>query len=127
MAGASDSIPIQTQGSITAFACDAKGNFYLANSANTLVKLDASGKEITNVNTKVYGSISSIDCSNPFEIYVYHQSQNILVFYDNMLNQRGVMKFNDMGLNTVTQIARSYDNGIWIYDNSDFQLKKLDK
>ncbi|MBR9861533.1 hypothetical protein GYB22_12480 [bacterium] len=122
-----DTLHLKDIKTITAFSADAKGNLYVADGKNTLYKLNSKGKVITNVNTKVYGTISSIDCSNPFELYIYYSAQNILVYYDNMLNIRGETRFNSMGFNTISAVARSFDNGIWVYDYSDFQLKKLNK
>lgn len=124
---ASDSLIINNVKNIITFNVDNKGNFFVADQANSLIKLDSNGTEITRVNTKVYGRIHSIDCSNPFEIYVYHKAQNVLVFYDNMLNNRGEMRLNDLGYDNIACVARSFDNAVWLFDYNDFELKKVRK
>ncbi len=124
---AQDSLVVKSVDQIEALALDANGFFYAADNNNTLHKLDENGKEITNVNVKIYGKISKIDCSNPFEIYTYHQDQNVVVYYDNMLNIRGVTRFNDLYLSGVSAIARTYDNGVWAFDNSNNTIKKISK
>jgi hypothetical protein len=121
------SISIEFSQPISTMAVDANGNMFVADHANTLYKLDENGKIITNVNVKVYGQIDKIDCSNPFEIYTYHKDQNIVVYYDNMLNIRGETRLNDLYFNTVSSITRSYDNGLWIFDYSSNILKKINK
>lgn len=126
-AQASDTLKISGVKQITALAVDAKQNMFIADNSFTLFKTDASGKVITNVNTKIYGAISKIDCTNPFEIYTYHPSQNIVVFYDNMLNVRGALRLNDHYFNNISCIARSFDNGLWLFDLSEYRLLKINK
>lgn len=112
---------------LTCASLDTKGNYYLADEKNTLYKIDQNGKEITRVNTKLYGSVYSIDCSNPFEIYVHYKDQNKVVFFDNMLNQRGELDLSSFGYGTVSAVARSFDNQIWLFDASQFELMKVSK
>lgn len=124
---AQDTMVLAGVKNITSLATDAKGNFYVSDNTLTLHKFDEQGKLITNVNIKSYGDITSIDCSNAFEIYVFHQDQNIIVFYDNMLNQRGEIRLNDFYFNNVACVARSFDNNIWIVDLSQYKLLKINK
>jgi hypothetical protein len=106
---------------------DAEGNFYVADNQHSLFKYNSKGVLITNVNIKTYGAISSIDCSNPFEIYIFYRDQNIIVFYDNMLNSRGEIRLNDYYFTNVSCVARSFDNNIWIVDMSEYKLLKINK
>lgn len=112
---------------VSLFSMDNKGNFYVADKEHSLIKYTNNGSEVTRVNIKAYGEISSIDCSNPFEIYVFYQDQNIIVYYDNMLNFRGETRLNEYFFNNVTCVARSFDNNIWILDLSEFKLLKVSK
>lgn len=127
LAQGQDTLALPGIESITSFAIDAKGNYFVADNTLTLYKFDAEGKPITNVNIKSYGEITSIDCSNAFEIYVFHRDQNIIVFYDNMLNQRGEIWLNDYYFNNVSCMSRSFDNNIWIVDLSQYKLLKINK
>lgn len=113
--------------SIVALAVDAKTNFFVADQANTLFKVSSKGETITQVNTKLYGEISKIDCSNPFEVYTYHKDQNLIVYYDNMLNIKGLTRLNDIYLGNVQAAARSFDNNLWVWDVGEFKLKKVSK
>ena len=126
MAGAKDSLRFPVD-SISVFRMDINGNVFLADQHGTLYKFTAEGKEVTRVNSKLNGRIQSIDCSNPFEIYVYHREQNTVVLYDNMLNTRSTLALNALGYTNVQAIARSYDNGIWLFDNSSYELRKIDR
>lgn len=124
---AQDTLQLAGIQEITAFAIDAKGNYYIGDNSLTLYKYNENGTQITNVNIKTYGNITSIDCSNAFELYVYYQDQNILVFYDNMLNVRGEIRLNDYYFNNVACVARSFDNQIWLVDLSQYKLLKINK
>jgi len=126
-AQAQDTLAIANVQQITCMSIDAKGNYFIADNQNSLLKYNAAGELITNVNIKSYGVISHIDCSNPFELYVFYQEQNIIVFYDNMLNLRGEIRLNDHYFNNVSCIARSFDNNIWLIDLSEYKLLKIDK
>jgi len=120
------SLSFEGMDSITNLASDGKGNYFISDDKNSLYKF-ADSKNISNVNTKVFGSINKIDCSNPFEIYSYHMDQNIVVYYDNMLNIRGETRLNDVGFSNISAMARSYDNGLWIFNMENFQLQKINK
>lgn len=124
---AQDTMVLAGVKNITSLAIDAKGNYFVSDNTLTLYKYDPAGKPITNVNIKSYGEITSIDCSNAFEIYVFHQDQNIIVFYDNLLNQRGEIRLNDFYFNNVACVARSFDNNIWVVDLSQYKLLKINK
>ncbi|PCJ66058.1 MAG: hypothetical protein COA58_08265 [Bacteroidetes bacterium] len=124
---AQDTLILTEVEAISCFDVDVKGNYFVADKAFTLFKYDVKGKLITNVNIKSYGELTSIDCSNPFEIYAFYQDQNIIVFYDNMLNVRGELRLNDYYFNNVSCISRSFDNNIWIVDLSQYKLLKINK
>lgn len=124
---AQDLTYLEVEGDVQEFAIDANGNIFATDATNTLYKFDASGKLITKVNVKVYGVIQKIDCNNPFDIYTYHNEQNVVVYYDNMLNIRGETRLNDLLFTGVVAMARSFDNQLWVADNSTNRLYKVSK
>jgi hypothetical protein len=127
MGQAQDTLELKEIKAISCFSVDAKGNMFIADNAFTLFKYDVTGKLITNVNIKSYGELTSIDCTNPFEIYAFYQDQNIIVFYDNMLNVRGELRLNNYFFNNVSCVSRSFDNNIWLLDLSQYKLLKINK
>lgn len=124
---AQDTLVLKEIKKISCFSVDTKGNMFVADKAFTLFKYNATGKLVTNVNIKSYGELTSIDCTNPFEIYAFYQDQNIIVFYDNMLNVRGELRLNNYFFNNVSCISRSFDNNIWLLDLSQYKLLKINK
>jgi hypothetical protein len=129
---------VKAQGSsfklITTINIDAKeiqtdriGNLYVISKTNQLYKYSSSGRLLSTLNYNYSGNITSLDVSNPLEIYVFYRELNSIVFLDNNLAFRGDINLSNYGIGQASSIARSYDNGIWVFDVADLQVKKLGK
>jgi hypothetical protein len=106
---------------------DRMGNLYVVSKTNQLNKYDVNGKLLGTLNYAYLGNITYIDASNPLEIYLFYRELNALVFLDNNLAFRGRLNLSDAGIVQASAAARSYSNGIWVFDQGDLQLKKLNK
>lgn len=106
---------------------DRLGNLYIVSKTNQLYKYGPTGKLLSTLNYKYLGNITHVDATNPMEIYVFYKELNLVVFLDNNLAYRGEMKLADFGIGQAAAICRSFDNGIWVFDLGDLQLKKMDK
>jgi hypothetical protein len=103
---------------------DALGNVYVFGTGNVLQKY--SGRTLKySQNIKLYGTITSLDVSNPLELYLFFKEAAQIVFLDNTLSYRGSMDISGKGM--ISCICRSFDNGIWLFDQVEMQLKKMDK
>lgn len=109
------------------FTTDNLGNVFLVKLDNSIEKYGANGKRLTVGNFKIYGNISQLDVSNPFEIYAYYADQQTLLILDNMLNVRAEINMTDISTGEVSAAARSFDNGIWYFDASSMKLLKAGK
>jgi hypothetical protein len=112
---------------VTAFSNDQMGNLYVVDNNNVIYKLNANGKIIEQQNIKTLGNVSKVDASNPFEIYIYYQDQGVLAFIDNQLAERGSVSLVNDFTNLPSSVARSYNNGIWLFDPDRQTLKQCDK
>ena len=119
-----DTIAIPSGSFITS---DNLENLYVATPTNDIIKYDKNGIKLATANFKVLGNISSIDASNPFEIYVFYRDQNRIIFLDNLLNLRGECDMESIGVSQIAFVARSFDNQIWLFDAADQKLKKYAK
>lgn len=119
-----DSIPVPAGSRITS---DNLENLFVITPTNDIVKYDKNGKKLATANFKVLGNITSVDVSNPFEIYVFYRDQNKIIFLDNLLNIRGECDLETIGISQVACIGRSADNQIWLFDAADLKLKKYSK
>jgi hypothetical protein len=118
-----NSIPVEAKDIQT----DRLGNLYVVSKTNQLYKYTSEGRLLSTLNYKYLGNITYVDASNPLEIYVFYKELNLVVFLDNNLAYRGEMNLADFRIGQAAAIGRSYDNGIWIFDLADLQLKKMDK
>jgi len=103
------------------------GNLYIVSPTNQLYKYNYSGKVLATLNYNYNGNISSIDASNSMEIYVFYKEINKVLLLDNNLAYRGEIDLTKLNITQAAAIARSYDNGIWVFDLGDLQLKKITK
>ncbi len=111
--------------SVKILNCDKLGNIYVLDEADRLSKYNSSGLLLSTLNYNYSGSISSIDVSNPMEIFLFYKELNTLIVLDNNLAFRGKVNLQDWGITQASCIARSYENGLWVFDSGDLQLKKF--
>ena len=106
---------------------DDMGNLYIVSPTNQLYKYNYSGKVLATLNYNYNGNISSLDVSNPMEIYIFYKEINRVLLLDNNLAYRGELDLTKLNITQAAAIARSFDNGIWVFDLGDLQLKKITK
>ena len=120
--------PVVIPGQFKYFTTDRLGYVYVITQKNDIQKFSRQGKKIAEANFKVLGDASFIDATNPLEIYVFYRDQNRLVYFDNLLNYRGETDlYKSIGVNNITAVCRSYDNGFWFFDPDQYKLIKSDK
>jgi len=112
------------------------GKYYIDNSnyiyvvkENEIKKYSYEGELLFRYSNLLLGEISSIDVSNPLKVYVFYKENSQLVILDNTLTQRGeVISLSDKDLYQTTALGYNYmDNGIWVFDQSFFQLIRLNE
>jgi hypothetical protein len=113
-------------GNFTLMDIDALNNVYLINSKNQLKKVNAKGDSVAVFNdVKKYGNPSLIDVSNPLKTLLYYKSFSTVVVLDRFLTVRNNINFRNKNIFKAKAIATSYDNNIWLFDEQDFKLKKI--
>ena len=119
--------PIKTiEGTYKNFEVDNLGNVYLINSFNQIKKLNNNFDSVAVFNdTRQYGNISTIDVSNPLKILVYYAEFSTVLVLDRFLNLRNKIDLRKQNIFKSSSIALSYDNFIWVYDEIDHQIKKV--
>jgi len=121
-------IPEQTiPGNYSNFNVDAIGNIYLITPTDQLKKIKPDGTLIAVYNdVKRYGKISTIDVRNPLKVLVYYKNYSAIVVLDKLLTFRNQIELKPLQFFEVNAIANTYDNNIWIYDEQNFRIKKID-
>lgn len=113
------------RGQFSIMETDVLGNLFLIQDGQ-LKKISPSGDTIAVYNdVKRFGQPSSVDATNPFKTLLYYKPYSTIVILDNMLAVRGVINLRKNGIFNPTAIGTSYDNKLWVFDDKEFKLKKL--
>ncbi|RYG41475.1 MAG: hypothetical protein EOO01_25065, partial [Chitinophagaceae bacterium] len=116
------------KGDIVAFTVDNLDNIYILGSTNQVKKLNPNGDSMAVFNdVKKFGQAGLIDVSNPLKVLLYYQDFATVVALDRLLNVRNTIELRKQGIQQVRAIAQSYDNKIWLYDEMESKLKKIDE
>lgn len=115
-------------GDFAYFTVDNLDDIYLVNStSNQLKKLTANGDSVGVFNNvRKYGKLFSIDATNPLKLLLYYKNFATIVVLDRFLNVRNTINLGKKNIFKVKAIATSYDNNIWLFDEGDSKLKKID-
>ncbi|HEV7783198.1 MAG TPA: hypothetical protein VGO58_18110 [Chitinophagaceae bacterium] len=116
------------QGDIIDFTVDNLDNVYVLTSRNQVKKFDAKGDSVAVYNdVKKYGQATLIDVSNPLKILLYYKDFATVVMLDRFLNAVNHIDLRKQNIFQAKAIGQSYDNKIWVYDEVENKLKKLDE
>lgn len=119
---------ITIPGDFTYFTVDNLENIYLVNHAtNQLKKINSNGDSagVFN-NVRKYGKLFSIDATNPLKLLLYYKNFSTIVVLDRFLNIRNTINLGKKNIFKVKEIATSYDNNIWLFDEGESKIKKID-
>ena len=115
-------------GNYADFTVDNLDNIYLITSTDQLKKINSNGDSVAVFNdVKRYGTVFSVDVTNPLKILLYYKNFATVVVLDRFLNIRNSINFRKKNIFSVQAIATSYDNNIWLFDEQDYKLKKIDE
>lgn len=106
---------------------DVLNNLYIITASKQLKKLNENGDSVAVFNdVKQYGNPSYVDVSNPLKVLLYYKNFATVVILDRFLSQRNSINFREQNIFSVKAIATSYDNNIWLFDEQNFKLVKID-
>jgi len=109
------------------YKVDRIGNVYFYDAKNILTKYETKIQRYTKFADLKSGKISSIDVSNPLRVVVFYADQAIVKFLDVNLTEINSLQIrNTYPDGWVSSIASSNNNGLWMYDNLNRRLLKLD-
>ena len=116
------------RGDFSSFTVDNLDNIYLISGSSQLRKINNNGDSNGVFNdVKRFGNPSSLDVTNPLKILLYYKNFSTVLVLDRNLNIRNIIDFRKQNIFLVKTIAGSYDNNIWIFDEADYKLKKIDE
>ncbi len=106
---------------------DHLGNWY-AIYRNTIVKGGAQMPRNQEYSTFQYGSISHLDVQNPMALTVFYKSYQAVIQLDNVLALKfGPLYLDKLGYPQTEWVCTSQLKGIWIYNQANSELIRLDE
>ena len=116
------------KGDIVDFTIDNLDNIYVLNSRNQIKKFNANGDSVAIYNDiRKFGNVTLIDVSNPMKILLYYRDFATVVMLDRFLNAVNSIDLRKQNILQAKSIGQSYDNKIWVYDELENKLKKVDE
>lgn len=116
------------KGNYSYFNVDNLDNIYLITEGNRLKKINTNGDSVAVFNdVKRYSNPFSIDVTNPLKTLLYYKNFSTIVTLDRLLATRNTINLRTQNIFLVNSISLSYDNNIWLFDEEDFKLKKIDE
>lgn len=115
------------KGDIVGFTVDNLDDIYLLSGTGQVKKLNANGDSVAVFNdVKKFGQATLIDVSNPLKVLLYYKDFTTIVVLDRYLTIRNTIDLRRQNILQVQAIGQSYDNKIWLYDELENKLKKVD-
>ena len=103
------------------------GNLYTIHEGE-IIKRDLMGKQLMKNSSLAFGNISALDASNALKMLLYFKDLSQVIYLDNQLSARGDrLELDFMGYNQTIAICRSYNDGVWLYDQTTFELTRLNE
>lgn len=116
------SIPIENA---QLFTTDQFGNAFVADGQNNLLRYAVNGDSLRGLSTISNGDIQWIDATNPLRILLFYPQYSTISILDKMLTVKSEIAVKKLQLFQVTAAATSTDGNIWVYNEGDAKLIKI--
>jgi hypothetical protein len=115
-------------GDISYVAIDNLDNLYIVSSTGQIKKLNNRGDSVAVFNgIRNYGLLHTLDVTNPLQPLLFYKDFSTVVVLDRLLSRRTALDLRKSGVLQPTAIGLSYDNNLWVFDQFDNKLKKLNE
>lgn len=104
---------------------DHLGQVYLISEQNFFEKYSPEGRLLARFSQNRLGAATFADVSNPLKIILFYSDFRVAVLLDRNLVELGRLDFEALGLPMIRLVASSQDGNLWVYDEVNFQLKKV--
>ena len=115
------SIPVSQ---VQYFTTDNLGNTYFIEN-NVLRKLDSRDGKLYNFSEKNIGNLSMADATNALRILLLYPDFNLIKILDSKLAPTSTVDLRQINIFQPKLITNSYNDCIWVYDQQDFRLKRI--
>ncbi|NJL14268.1 MAG: hypothetical protein HC913_15490 [Microscillaceae bacterium] len=105
-------------------AIDKRGFIYLANAEGVVYQLDSLGRETFVYAPRRVAEVHRLEAKMGLRIFIFYREWQGFAFLDRFLNETGYYTFPSEQIGFVQMATVSADNLLWLWDSSDFSLKK---
>lgn len=112
---------------ISTAVADQLGNLYFARYSNEIIKQDPNGNQIGYFSNNQLGQIGTIDATSPLKVLVFYPAFKTGVVLDRRLLETSRFNLIDLGFGEINQVAFSRDGTIWIFDDHEQRLFKINQ
>jgi hypothetical protein len=106
---------------------DDLGNIYVIKNDNSLLRLTEGGDSSFFYRSVQNGEIGSIDATNPLKILLYYPAYSKVVILDMNLALKNELDLRKLNIPASAEVALSADGNLWIYDQFNARLHKIDE
>ena len=116
------------KGDVVDAAMDNLDNLYVISSTGQIKKYNAGGDSIAVYNqVRNFGKSFAIDVSNPLKVLLFYRDFSTVVVLDRFLAGITTINLKNFNILQPAAVGLSYDNNIWVYDEYDSKLKKINE
>lgn len=108
------------------FTTDNLGNVYTLTLDNQIVKYSPEGVEQFRYPNRTLGEASLLDATNPFHLLLFFPEFQTVLTLDRTLSVTGQFNLFQLGFQGAKAVGTSSDGRLWVYDETDFLLKKIE-
>lgn len=101
------------------------GNVFIVTPSNELLKFNPQGKFLWNYTNNNFGEISQLDVTDPLRVILYYANFQEIIVLNNNLSEISRYSFAQNPEVQITLVASANNNGFWVYDQLNRELKKL--
>lgn len=90
--------------------------------------MDSVGHLLATYNQNRYGRLAFADATNPLRLVLSYPDYGTIVLLDNTLTEISALSLRKINIQSYSAACfSSLDNNIWVFDDQDYKLKKVDK
>lgn len=108
----------------TFLTTDALGNAYVV-VENQILKFSPTGKPLQNFSESQWGELRAVDATNPLKVLLFYPDMARIVLLGTQFAPQSTIELRNIGIMQPTLACSSANEGYWIFDLQDFQVKKV--
>jgi hypothetical protein len=106
---------------------DALDNIYLLYDDHLELRR-AQDVEVRRISLLEYGSVYTLDVTNPLKPFLFFAGQGVVIYLDNMLSPQGqAIHLQEMGFEQIEVMAGSRGDHFWLWDGAENELLRVDQ